>query len=549
MVGLNHAASLNDAKELQRMFKGQSGASGGGKPRGKNKAGNSFPMKRQETSHSHRAPPPASTKIHVPLPSLRYYTATLLSDPLKRAPGSILGKATLDFLTRQEPAPQVPPIPPQTTKPPVAGNQVTDLFVPTGAAALGKQDDVPGQNKKFTTESENHASVPVVQKVAVSESNVELLRNLATEQREVANKAPMTVSTGEPKTINKEGKSMDSIANTFFSLMSGDSEEESDEEPSPVKFQDEAVNKSIATTSLRYSSDEILKLKANAKEVVLPSNSIVKRTDSKKKSSLAVAFSQAASHLVHAKRDLESAANSSDSQKASVALRAANNLTATNPRVSGPQTTVTQQNMNTVETSEGLLEANQRPVVKLPQTAEVSTQLKPEPTKIKDTDRKSLPIQAAAEERAVSQQHRGKTEISSASIDNTSLRPEAPGFVPTATPNLASLLVNGLSKPAEANNLAGNIIRSTCLSGQMIIVTPIQIADGQLISGPPSGQLVMQSTTPGTNQTLSPNTATPGPFVDNSPFPGAEGENNGSVANASKIRKLTKGLGSSMWAK
>jgi hypothetical protein len=35
-----NAASLNDAKELQKMFKGQSSASSGGKSRGKNKGGN-----------------------------------------------------------------------------------------------------------------------------------------------------------------------------------------------------------------------------------------------------------------------------------------------------------------------------------------------------------------------------------------------------------------------------------------------------------------------------------------------------------------------------
>lgn len=49
MAGSNYAntGSLNDARELQKMFKGQSSDSSSGKNRGRSKGGNSLPMKRQ----------------------------------------------------------------------------------------------------------------------------------------------------------------------------------------------------------------------------------------------------------------------------------------------------------------------------------------------------------------------------------------------------------------------------------------------------------------------------------------------------------------------
>lgn len=54
MSGLKfaNAGSLNDAKELQRTFKGQSGAGNGGKSKGKGNGGNSLPMKRQGRIYS-----------------------------------------------------------------------------------------------------------------------------------------------------------------------------------------------------------------------------------------------------------------------------------------------------------------------------------------------------------------------------------------------------------------------------------------------------------------------------------------------------------------
>ncbi|WXC48922.1 hypothetical protein QX201_008620 [Fusarium graminearum] len=328
MAGSNYAntGSLNDARELQKMFKGQSSDSSSGKNRGRSKGGNSLPMKRQETfSHSRRGPPPTSSQTNVPPPSARYYTATLLSDPLKRAPGPILGSSTLAFLSRQDPAPQAP-------------------------AALAQTAEVS------------------------------------------------TTTTVETKVLNKEEETKKSIAGTFFSLMSGDSDEHSDEESPTSKVQDETVNKSSAAIVSKYSSDEILKLRANAEKVMVPSNVIVRRTGNERKAPLAVALSQAAVHLARMKKDLEGNASSFGT-----GLQVTNNTAPSDFQAVRPQATVTQPSINTVETSDVSPERNLRPVVKLPQIA------------------------------GVQQQHQVKTELSSENTNNMRLRPDAPGFVPKTT--------------------------------------------------------------------------------------------------------------------
>ncbi|WXC65634.1 hypothetical protein SNK03_011430 [Fusarium graminearum] len=328
MAGSNYAntGSLNDARELQKMFKGQSSDSSSGKNRGRSKGGNSLPMKRQETfSHSRRGPPPTSSQTNVPPPSARYYTATLLSDPLKRAPGPILGSSTLAFLSRQDPAPQAP-------------------------AALAQTAEVS------------------------------------------------TTTTVETKVLNKEEETKKSIAGTFFSLMSGDSDEHSDEESPTSKVQDETVNKSSAAIVSKYSSDEILKLRANAEKVMVPSNVIVRRTGNERKAPLAVALSQAAVHLARMKKDLEGNASSFGT-----GLQVTNNTAPSDFQAVRPQATVTQPSINTVETSDVSPERNLRHVVKLPQIA------------------------------GVQQQHQVKTELSSENTNNMRLRPDAPGFVPKTT--------------------------------------------------------------------------------------------------------------------
>ncbi|KAG8668819.1 hypothetical protein FPOAC1_008203 [Fusarium poae] len=257
--GYANAGNLNDAKELQKMFKGQGSSNITAKPRGKSKTLETFP-------HPHRGPPPTST--NVPPPSARYYTATLLSDPLKRVPGAILGTATLAFLSRQDSAPQTPTIPAQTAKPLIAENQA-----PIKAPATVSAGEIKSANKE--EQSKGVAAKPPVmgnqapatvfsgerKQVTTAVSAGENLQVPAIVSTGEGKQIPTIVSTGETKVANKEGESKKSLASMFFSLMSGDSDEDSDEESPAVKVNAEAVSKSATTGVIKYSSDELLELK------------------------------------------------------------------------------------------------------------------------------------------------------------------------------------------------------------------------------------------------------------------------------------------------
>ncbi|KAM0419674.1 hypothetical protein ACHAPD_003237 [Fusarium lateritium] len=245
--GYANTGNLNDAKELQKMFKGQTSSNITAKPRGKK----AFP-------HPHRGPPPTSTKTNVPPPSARYYTATLLSDPLKRAAGAILGTATLAFLSRQDSTPQTPTVPAQTAKPPITENQAVikaPATVSTGEIKIANKEE---ESKKID------AKPPVMGNQAPtavsSGERKQVPTTISTGERKQASTA---VSIVEAKVVNKEEESEKSLASMFFSLMSGDSDEDSDEESPAVKVKAEAVSKSGTTSIIRYSSDKLLELKGN----------------------------------------------------------------------------------------------------------------------------------------------------------------------------------------------------------------------------------------------------------------------------------------------
>ncbi|RBR12607.1 uncharacterized protein FIESC28_08564 [Fusarium coffeatum] len=490
MSGLKFAntGSLIDAKELQRMFKGQSGAGNGGKSKGK---GNSLPMKRQGSSQNSRhAPTAAPSKIHVLPPSLHYYAATLMSDLPKRA-GPILGAGALNFLNNKDGVSQVTPRPPELNKAPVTISQaISPVVVPT-AEDKGKEP-IQGHIEKTALESKGPISVAVT----APSSNVDLSRGSTSHQQPIATGVSMASATEGLKTLKRDENPKSSMASTFYSM--GDSDEESDQETTSVKVKDEAVKKSNTTVLLRYSSDDILKLKH----------------------------------------------------------------TGTEFQTAKPKIAFAQLGINKVKIPEISPSLKPQPVMKLPQTAgarqnstkpnisDVSTNIVPQARKVEnDTPKISQAQDETAECTVPHQQQPGKNELSLEGINDSRLRPEAPGFVPAPSNGLATLLMDGLNKPAETQSLAGNLTRPTCLTGQMIIVTPIQITDGQLISGTPSSRLVMEPKSPDTNQAQTLNVQVPDSFVPNLPGRGVEGSNSGSAAHPSKPRKPTKGLGSSMWAK
>ncbi|KAJ4119851.1 hypothetical protein NW768_010441 [Fusarium equiseti] len=495
MSGLEfaNAGSLNDAKELQRMFKGQSGAGSGGKSKGKGNGGNSLPMKRQGGQHSRHAPTAALSKIHVPPPSLHYYTATLISDLFKRA-GPILGEGALNFLNNRDAVSQVTPGPPEINKAPVTISQAIGPVVAPVAEDKGTQKPIHGHNEKTAIESKSPISVAVT----APSSNVDLLRGSTSHQQPITIGVSMASATEEPKTLKQGENPKNRMASTFLSLMSGDSDDESDQEPTNVNVKDEAVNTSDTTIFLRYSSDDIMKLK-------------------------------------HTETKLQTAK---------------------------PKTEFTQLGINKVKIPEISPSLKPQPATKLSQTAgarqnstkpsisDISTNLVPQARKVDNDATRTAQAQNETAECTVSyQQQLGKNEPSLEGINDSRLRPEAPGFVPTPSNELATFVMHGLNKPTGTQSLAGNLIRPTCLTGQMIIVTPIQITDGRLIPGTPSSQLVMEPAAPDANQAQSLNVQVPDSFVPNLPGRGVEGSNSDTAVHPPKPRKPTKGLASSMWAK
>ncbi|KAF4967816.1 hypothetical protein FSARC_4708 [Fusarium sarcochroum] len=506
-AGYGDDKKMAAARELARMFgsggKSKNGGGGGG-GRGDGRVGgrgggsSSIPMKRQEPSQHHHQPRPAPAppgNPHVPPPSLRNYTATLTSDPLKRTAGPILGKSSLDFLGRRDSTPKPSPKPAQAIQ--EAIKQVESPTVASTAASQSVASSVQGHSQKIAAEEKTRSSTLAVSKDLSIGSNVDLLRGLTTEPGQSSEKKPTN-----------------SIANIFFD-MSEDSDEESTDDLEAAKAKEKAVNKSNAAAFLKYSSDDLYKLKPNAIKDILGPDCIVKRVNNTTgKARIATAVNKISGHLAHLQKE-------------------------------GASGSVAPSGSQQPEPEPDLLE--------IPTEAKL----------------KAAVIQQTESENDVSQDlTRGKLE-SSESARNSGLRPQAPGFVPkpqvaslaspeapteptqVIEPSAASLLSGGSVEQSNAQHAMGNNlaqVQSAYFAGQIVTVTPIQFADGCFIPGPSSGQLFMQPATATINQlpTLGVHTqAQPSTFSANLPI---RNENN-QAGSAAKMKKPIKGLGSSMWAK
>lgn len=369
-------------------------------------------------------------------------------------------------------------------------------------------------------------------------SNVDLLRGLTTPE-------PIQCAVE----VNMGSSNM---AETFFSLMSQDSDEES-EDALDTEAEDKAVNKSNATRFLRYTSEDLLKLRANAKNDVLPLDSIVKRistvgnanTPAKTKiignassmakhtamgnaiaigkSKLAAAIGKASSHLTLPQQ-----------------ISSPHRSTKVNPQVTPIKLTITEpdavQASTKIQSRSGV---TQNVIGKL-EVSQVQAKPKPETAVVQKVDDKSrhevvqkivdeteVPqIQAkpqshattvvskpkAADNQKASDQAtpqgetRGKTETSK-ELDSPKLRPQAPGFVPAApaaslsssemmlesAQGAGSLVASPLAdyQTATPNVMPESLFHSAPSSGQIIAVTPIQFADGHVIPGPSSGLYII----------------------------------------------------------
>lgn len=438
------------------------------------------------------------------------------------------------------------------------------------------------------------APAPATPEAPKAGSNVDLLRCLTTpEPTQCAFEANMGSS---------------NMAETFFSLMSQDSDEES-EDSLATEAEDKAVNKPNTTKFLRYTSDDLLKLRANAKNDVLPNDSIVKRMSTvgdtntvgkintpgkpnsignastmKKhttmgnaiamgKSKLAAAIGKASSHLTLP-------------QQASSPHRS----TEVNPQVTPIQLTITEpdavQASTKTEPRSGVtqnatskLEVPQIQVKPKPQTAVVQkvddkphhevVQKVVDEAKVPQTQAKSqsqattadakpkTAVTQKTDDQAPSQgETRGKAETSKV-LDSPKLRPQAPGFVPAAP----ATSLSSSEMMLESTQGAGLLVASPLADNQT--ATPTVITESFVHSVPSSGQIVAVTPIQFADGHVIPGPSSglfiihPAHSLDQMPMqlgtfsadlPIREAESSNATAHVAKPRKPTKGLTASMWA-
>jgi hypothetical protein len=363
--------------------------------------------------------------------------------------------------------------------------------------------------------------VPATPEAPKAGSNVDLLRGLTT---------PETIQCAVE--INMGSSNM---AETFFSLMSQDSDEES-EDALATEAEDKAVNKPNATKFLRYTSDDLLKLRANAKNDVLPLDSIVKRistvgdtntvgktsTTAKTntignatsmgkhtamgnaiavgKSKLAAAIGKASSHLTLPQQ----ASSPHCSTKVNPQVTPIK-LTITEPDAvqasakTESRSGVTQNAIGKLEVPQvqaepkpqtaGLQKVDDKPrhevVQKIVEEAEVpQIQVKPQSQATTVVSKPTTAENQKADDQATSQgETRGKTETSKES-DSPKLRPQAPGFVPAAP----ATSLSSSEMILESAQGAGSLVASPLADYQT--TTPNVMPETLAHSAPSSGQIV-----------------------------------------------------------
>ncbi|KAM0197165.1 hypothetical protein ACHAPI_005386 [Fusarium lateritium] len=592
--GWMNEASMAAAKELRQSFKesgGKNAMYNGGRDRGNRNSSSSIPMKRQEAfRHPPRPPPPPPGNHNVPPPSRRIYTETLVSDTRQILRGPIM-KGSLDFLNRTDPTSQKSSdvVQAKATHTGDVAKQARNSTTPSTPASRS----IATVQLNHESAAEGHsipkpAAAPSTPEAPKTGSNVELLRGL---------------TTPEPTQCAVEtNMGSNNMAETFFSLMLQDSDEES-EDSLATEAEDKTVNKSKTTEFLRYSSDDLLKLRANAKNNVLPPDSIVKRINTVRdtntegkintpakvntignastmgkhtsvgnaiamgKSRLAAAIGKASSHLTlphqasSPHRSTEVNTQVTPIQLTITEPDAVQGSTKTEPRSQSaiskldvpkpkPQTAIVQKvdDKPHHEVIQKVVDKAGVPQIQAKSQSQATTT---------DAKPKTAVTQKADDQATSPGEARGKTETSKG-LDSPKLRPQAPGFVPAApatsisssemmlesTQSAGSLVASPLAndQTATPNVEIESSIHSVLSSGQIVAVTPIQFADGRVIPGPSSGLFIIHP-----SPSLDQRPIQPGTFSTNLPIREAESSN--AVAHVTRPRKPTKGLTASMWAK
>ncbi|KAF5663019.1 hypothetical protein FDENT_13204 [Fusarium denticulatum] len=564
--GYQDPSKVSDAKALQMMFKSNNGAKGQ----------SNIPKKRagpsMQAARPAPVPPSGST---TPSTTARFYPPTLLSNPLDRKAGSILGPSASDFLGRRDVTPklssslvqgqyhngkaEVPSTVPkvQEVSPSLAQKESEKPVVklPTTLAVIPEAEkldfnSIQGQSEKAGAHA-TPTNLPTVSKAPERVSNLDLLCDFATDSGQASIKAS-TVGTaaGLPKTpaktTNPPGK--ETKKKTLLELF----QNQKSDGVSDCQAKEVATHDSKAAEPLKYSPDELLKLKANAKTGVLPPDCIVKRHNNSQKAGIAATYKSAASFIAH--------------KTTSVCGSQAEMTEPTVLRPTAPQTSPKQAKLDSVQapivtTAEpaqagnlidfegGQVGLKSGAAEKVPGTASLNHQrwmssltyddLADLLTRSEHTKLDSA--QAPTEAKSESMQAKDPVAFKESQDPEKpkGLRPQAPGFVPKlhAPPATSMLAQYATPSPIDlgGNEASQHASTKTFAPAEQFMVTATPVAthaNGFRITGPATSQIMFSSPI---NVTFS------------TELPLRTAGDNGEVARAPK--KPTKGLGASMWAK
>ncbi|KAF5609702.1 hypothetical protein FPANT_68 [Fusarium pseudoanthophilum] len=564
--GNQDPSKVSDAKALQMMFKSNTGAKGQ----------SNIPKKRagpsMQAARPAPVPPSGST---TPSTTARFYPPTLLSNPLERKAGAILGPSASDFLRRRDVTPkpssslvqgqdhkgkaEVPSTVPrvQEVSPSLAQKESEKPVVklPSALAVIPEADklefnSIQGQSKKAGAHATS-TNLPTVSKAPERVSNPDLLCDFATDSVQASIKATTVGAAADlpktpAKTTNPPGK--ETKKKTLLELFQN-------QKPDGVfdcQAKEVATHDSKVAEPLKYSPDELMELKANAKTGVLPPDCIVKRHNNSQKAGIAATYKSAASFIAHKPTAVRgSQAEMTEPTVLRPAAPQASPKQAKLDSIQAPIVTTADpaQAGNLIDLEGGQVGLKSGAAEKVPGTAPLDRQrwmssltyddladLQPcsEHTKL---DSAQVPTEAKSESM------QAEDPVAFKEFQDPEkpkgLRPQAPGFVPKlhAPPATSMLAQCATPSPIDlgGNEASQHASTKTFAPAEQFMVTATPVAthaNGFRITGPPTSQIMFSSPI---NVTFS------------TELPLRTAGDNGEVARAPK--KPTKGLDASMWAK
>ncbi|RSM12663.1 hypothetical protein CDV31_006239 [Fusarium ambrosium] len=224
-AGYNDPDKLAAARELAMSFGNSSQPRGGGG--GGQRNGNNFGNRAPRERYNYSPPPPPHTVIsNIPPPSRRNYTDTLVSGPVNRPPGQILGASSMDFLNRRDPTPQPTPANP-TQAPP---NQNTIAAIPSSMASNPVRNVAQKQNGTSVSGNENHTITPArANEGRIVDIKAESAKPLSTEGGQPNTNLPMSAAPAQAPARAPGSLQNNNIASTWAASYSDSSDEEEEE--------------------------------------------------------------------------------------------------------------------------------------------------------------------------------------------------------------------------------------------------------------------------------------------------------------------------------